>query len=297
MGCAACHGAQGRANGMSAAGLVDDWGNMLRPANLTQGWNYRGGHRPRDILTRLMAGIDGAGMPSYAEAVSSEDAWQLAYYVASLQEPAHWNLVARAARLSGALPETVHDPRWATVQRTDLHLRNVVDGNGEWVQPPTVVSVGLQAMYNGDTVAFRLTWDDPSHDPQAPSDALALVLKPEGVRGDTVSLQAWPYAGAPMLDIVHWTAEDQRATYETVAADFHQIPPGRKPAPVSSVAAYQDGRWQLVVARAARPTHPEGAAAIAPDDFVSVAVAVWDGGNPGARAVSPWVDMAFGDRP
>ena len=295
LGCAACHGAQGRANGMSAAGLVDDWGKKIRPANLTKGWNYRGGSQPRDIMLRLMAGIDGAGMPSYAEAVSGPDAWQLAYYVASLQEPAHWNLIAHAASITGSLPETLDDPRWASVERTDVRLRNVVQPDGEWVEPPTVVSVAVQAVYNGEAVAWRLSWDDPSQDQHGSPDALALVLKPEAAQGDTVTLQAWPYAGAPALDVCYWSAEDNAAR-ETVTTDYATAA-AREAAQASLTAAarYEDGQWQLIVQRPARPTNPERAASMTPDEFVSMAFAVWEGGNPGARAVSPWIDLVLSD--
>jgi len=30
---------------------------------------------------------------------------------------------------------------------------------------------------------------------------------------------------------------------------------------------------------------------IAPETFTSIAMAVWDGGNASARAVSPWIDV------
>ena len=120
LGCAACHGAAGRANGTSAATLVDDWGMPIRPADFTQGWTFRGGDQPRDIAMRLLTGIDGAGMPSYAEAVSGQDIWHLAYYVASLQERPSWRMVAHPLRVAGALPMTLDDPRWAQAEPTDV---------------------------------------------------------------------------------------------------------------------------------------------------------------------------------
>jgi DMSO reductase family type II enzyme heme b subunit len=237
-------------------------------------------------------------MPSYTGAVSPEDAWHLAYYVASLQEPPHWNLVARAAHVAGPLPQTVDDPRWETAERTDVRLRNAVSSDGEWVEAPTVDAVSFQVLANDEVAAFRFTWDDPSQDntqwPGA-SDAFALVLKPEAVKGDAVTLQAWPYEGAPALDIINWTADSRVATYETVAPDFHHIPPGPKPASVLSASAYGDGRWRLVLVRplAQQLPAPAEAAVLDPAEFTSVAIAVWDGSNPGARAVSPWIDLAF----
>jgi len=293
LGCAACHGSPGRANGPSAAGLTDDWGMPIRPANLTQGWSYRGGSDPRAVLLRVLTGIDGSGMPSYAEAVSPEDAWHLAYYVRSLQEPPQWNMITHPLAVGGALPETLDDPRWARAERTDVRLRNVVTPSGEWAAPPTVTAVSFQAVANADGIAFRFSWDDPSQgDGEAP-DRFALLLKPEGGQGDVVTLQAWPYQGAPALDIIHWTSDRRVGTYETVAPGFHDIPPGLKPARVVSAAAYENGRWTLVLQRPLHPANPERAAAIDPDGFTAIAFAVWDGGNPDARAVSPWVDLAL----
>ncbi|MDP3703840.1 MAG: cytochrome c, partial [Candidatus Omnitrophota bacterium] len=167
LGCASCHGAQGRANGPSAATLVDDWGKPIRPANLTKGWSYRGWPAPRDIMLRVLTGIDGAGMPSYTGAVSPEDAWHLAYYVASLEEPPHWNLVARAALVTRPLPIEALDPQWAAweaAERTDVRLRNVVRSDGEWVEPPTVDSVSFQVLMNEEAMVLRVVWDDPSED-------------------------------------------------------------------------------------------------------------------------------------
>lgn len=309
LGCVACHGPSGRANGPSAAGLVDDWGMKLRPADLTQGWSYRAGSDPQAVMLRMLTGIDGAGMPSYAEALSPEDAWHLAYYVASLQEPGHFNPVAYPTRITGTLPSAVNDPRWATVERNDAPLRNVVHADGAWAEPPTVKAISFQVVYNDTGMAFRLTWNDPTQDPavsqhgplgrtdQAMSDGVALVLKPAGSEGDTLTLQAWPYDGAPALDLCYWSAGTGQA-YETVTKEFDAVLARRAPqALLDSIAGYEDGRWQLVVQRPLVRTNPAGAAVIDVHGMTAIGFAVWDGGNPTARAVSPWVDLGLGVRP
>jgi cytochrome c oxidase cbb3-type subunit 2 len=294
LGCAACHGSAGRANGTSAAGLVDDWGMPIRPANLTQGWSFRGGSEPRDVVLRVLTGIDGAGMPSYAEAVSTEDAWHLAYYVASLQEPAHWNPIARAVHLAAPAPSGLADPRWPLVERTDVPVRNAVSPDGAWQSPPTVQAVSVQVISTDDAVTFRFSWDDPTKDVDPPVDGLALLLKPAGREGDVVTLQAWPYAGAPALDICYWSAEDY-PIIEHVAADFQGVVARADPQPaiLKGASAYADGRWSIVLQRPLHPQSPDGAAALSPGSLVAIAVMVWDGGNPTARAVSPWLDVAL----
>jgi cytochrome c oxidase cbb3-type subunit 2 len=291
LGCAACHGVSGRANGTSAPTLVDDWSMPIRPADLTLGWNYRGGLAPRDIAMRLTAGIDGAGMPSYLEAISPEDAWQLAYYVASLQDAPQWRMIVHAAWINGELPSAPDDPRWSSAEQADVMVRNVVTPEGEWAKPPTVRVVSLQAVHNGGMIAWRLTWSDPTQEHEgAVVDGIGLVLKPEGSAGDIVTLQAWPYEGAPPLDICHWSADSGAG--ETISMDFEFIRGTARPeAPLASAATYEDGRWRLVLQRPLKPTVPATGAVLTPEQFAGVAVAVWDGGNPGARAVSSWVDV------
>ncbi len=290
LGCAACHGVQGRANGTSAAGLVDDWGKPIRPANLTKGWSYRGGSAPRDTMLRLLTGIDGAGMPSYTGAVSPENAWQLAYYVASLQEPPHWNLIARVARINGQLPSTLDDPRWQSAERTDVRLRNAVEASGEWVEPPIIVSVTFRVMYNEEGIALLAMWDDPTQDQGESPDRLALLLRSPGVQGDVVSLQAWPYEGAPKLDVCLWSA-DTAQVEEAVAESYERTDAST----LVSSAHYEDGRWRLLVQRALRPASPAGAAALTADVLHPIAFTIWDGANSSARAVSPWIDLTFTD--
>ena len=293
LGCAACHGPMGRANGMSSAGLVDDWGMPVRPADFTQGWSFRGGAEPRDIALRLLTGIDGAGMPSYAEAVSGEDIWHLAYYVASLQEPPAWHMIAHPLRVAGALPAAADDPRWHEAESTDVRLRNVVQPSGEWAHPPTVRAVRMQAVYNEEAIVFRLTWDDPTReaaDSPAP-DGVALVLKPADTQGDVVTLQAWPYAGAPVLEFCHWTAAG--TAVDARASDFNTH--GWAGAALTASAGYDDGRWQVMLQRPLQPAAPERAAAITAKAFTSIAFVVWDGGNAEARAVSPWIDLSLRD--
>jgi DMSO reductase family type II enzyme heme b subunit len=299
LGCAACHGQAGRANGPSAAGLVDDWGMPIRSANLTQGWNYRGGSEPRSIMLRVLAGIDGSGMPSYAGAVSPEDAWHLAYYVASLHEPAHWNLIASPLRISGELPTDLDDPRWAKAPQTDLRLRNALTPDGEWGAPATINHVSVRAIHNDEAMSFWFSWDDPTEDrgTQAASDRLAVAFKPRGSEGDAVTLHAWPHREAQPLDLCAWSAGSDSAT-ELIAARFEEALGAEQAAdqtrvPRRSLAAYADGRWRLILQRPLHPGTLEAAGIISHDGLTAVAVAVWDGGNPEVRAVSAWIDLSL----
>ena len=65
LGCIECHGNVGRGDGTSAPTLVDNWDYRTWPANLTQGWTFRGGSNTEDIFKRFIGGIAGSPMPAF----------------------------------------------------------------------------------------------------------------------------------------------------------------------------------------------------------------------------------------
>ena len=65
LGCVECHGNVGRGDGTSAPTLEDSWGFQTWPANLTQGWTFRGGSDTEDIFKRFIGGIAGSPMPAF----------------------------------------------------------------------------------------------------------------------------------------------------------------------------------------------------------------------------------------
>jgi len=298
LGCASCHGVNGRANGLSSATLVDDWNAAIRPANLSYGWSYRGGSAPKEIMIRMLAGIDGSGMPSYSGAVSPEDAWHLAYYVASLQEEAFWNPIAHGAYIHGALPSSPDDSSWEQAEPNDLRLRQAIEADGSWAHPATTNKVRVQVLHNNQDVAVRLTWDDPSEDKSSGSaDSVSLILRPEGVAGDQVSLQVWPFRGAPALDLCTWVA-DGTLLGEVVADSFEQnVFNSSEKVMLAGSARYEDGQWQLVIQRPLAQAKLAGGAVLKHGELLPIAVAVWDAGNPGARAVTTWLDVRLDGGP
>ena len=79
----ACHGELGRGDGTSAPTLKDDWGNPIRPADLTKRWTFRGGPTREDIFRTFTTGLNGTPMPSFAESLTDEERWQLVDYIVS----------------------------------------------------------------------------------------------------------------------------------------------------------------------------------------------------------------------
>jgi len=93
--CAGCHGEKGRGDGALTEGHVpvdgvpakepgyfDDWGNRVKPRNLTQGF-FRGGRRPIDIYRRIRIGIKGTPMPAN-KVLTNKDTWHLINYVLNI---------------------------------------------------------------------------------------------------------------------------------------------------------------------------------------------------------------------
>lgn len=81
--CWECHGMTGRGDGEKAAGLKDDWGFPIRPANLTSG-QFKSGPAVSDIYRTISTGLAGTPMPSFRAAFPDADRWALANYILSL---------------------------------------------------------------------------------------------------------------------------------------------------------------------------------------------------------------------
>ena len=81
--CWECHGHTGKGDGEKAAGLKDDFGFPVRPANLTSG-QFKSGPAVEDIFRTISTGLSGTPMPSYRDSLSEADRWALAYYILSL---------------------------------------------------------------------------------------------------------------------------------------------------------------------------------------------------------------------
>jgi cytochrome c oxidase cbb3-type subunit I/II len=81
--CWECHGQEGRGDGEKAAGLTDDLGFSIPPANLTTG-QFKSGPSVKDIFRTMSTGLSGTPMPSFSDTLAEADRWALSYYVLSL---------------------------------------------------------------------------------------------------------------------------------------------------------------------------------------------------------------------
>jgi mono/diheme cytochrome c family protein len=86
--CWKCHGVEGRANGPSSDTLTDDQNRPIRPYNFQEETRFKCGTTDQDLYKIFMTGLDGTPMPSFADNIKPDEAWDLVFYLRSLQ-PMH----------------------------------------------------------------------------------------------------------------------------------------------------------------------------------------------------------------
>ena len=73
--CAPCHGPEGMGDGPAASTLKDSDERPLAPANLLMPLGC--GDREEDMVRTIMTGMSGTPMPSFSDALSSEEVWKI----------------------------------------------------------------------------------------------------------------------------------------------------------------------------------------------------------------------------
>jgi len=83
--CWKCHGVEGKANGPSASTLQDDLGRPILPYNFSEGGRFKCGSTDADLYKIFMTGLDGTPMPSFSDNIKPEEAWDLVFFLRTLQ--------------------------------------------------------------------------------------------------------------------------------------------------------------------------------------------------------------------
>lgn len=83
--CWKCHGPEGRGDGPSASTLTDSNDQPIRPYNFAAGSRFKCGSTNQDLYKIFMSGLDGTPMPSFADVVKPEEAWDLVHFLRTLQ--------------------------------------------------------------------------------------------------------------------------------------------------------------------------------------------------------------------
>jgi mono/diheme cytochrome c family protein len=162
IGCAQCHGESGRGDGPTAPTLRDDWGQYVRAADLTRPWTFNGGAERVDIYRSISTGLNGTPMAGFADGLTEEQRWQIVDFIQAISdgktEPGYANL-ATAVAVDREIDLDAADELFADAPRSLFPLF------GQIVQPgrafhPSVIAVEVQAVYDRDDVAIRVTWHD-----------------------------------------------------------------------------------------------------------------------------------------
>jgi len=275
--CNKCHGAEGRGDGPSRPELKDDWGQPIRPANLTRWWTFRGGAGRSDIAMRLAAGVLGTPMPSFIDSVEKpEDIWHLTNYILSLgPEPPQYATLITATSVTDAIPDDPNAPFWKKIARQNIPLMGQVI-----VDPrnfnPSIDMVSIRAAWNDKEVAFHLTWDDPTQtaaEAKRSADGVALQFPPMlgagperpyflmGDESEAVYLLRWEQGKGAMEASANGPAKVKAL-------------PGSE---VAGKAVYDNGQYRLVIKRALAPKD-ENRTRFQPAVFTPIAFQAWDGG-------------------
>ncbi len=161
-GCGRCHGEIGYGDGGSAPTLVDDWGQHIRVADLSMPWTFRGGGTREDIFRTMSSGFNGTPMPGFHGSLPVEDIWGIVDYIVSLSgnstEAPYANLLT-ATGTDEDLDLERADELFAEVPEAMFPLVGQIMEPGRNFYPQ-ILAVNVQALYNREEIAFRLTWND-----------------------------------------------------------------------------------------------------------------------------------------
>jgi mono/diheme cytochrome c family protein len=165
IGCVKCHGTLGRADGPSAPTLVDDWGQPIRPADLSQSWTFRGGSSREDIFRTMSTGFNGTPMPGFVDALKPEERWAITDYIASLSGdngPGYTNLVV-ARHVQDPIDLTKGTANFTSAPAARFPIIGQVTEPGRAFHP-SATSALVQAVYDADSIALLVRWHDIAAD-------------------------------------------------------------------------------------------------------------------------------------
>lgn len=274
--CWQCHGKQGRGDGVSAAGMKDDWGFPIRPVNFTKSWRFRGGDRLEDIYRTFTTGFNGTPMPSFVDAIpAAADRWALAAFVKSLARPQKSGQVLKAGFVSGEIPADPYAKAWEDAELFDFPLAGQIIQEPRWFKPMHDV-ITARALYNKREIALLLEWDDGTNskgEGGKPADQVALQLPAGGPDGAEKPYFILGDAKHP-VDLWRWNAV-RGLTRVTAKGAGKQTP--REASGVVAQASYKEGQYRVILRRPLKAG--PGETQIEPGAFVPIAFQLWDGDN------------------
>ena len=304
--CFTCHGKMLRGDGRT--NLKDDWDYPVRTPNLTQGWKFKGGTTPEDILYRFVTGMNGSAMPSYSDSIKDEDQWHLANYISSMALAGFdQEKIFKASLVKQQIPLNMDAVLWQSVSSTKIAIQAQTSIEPLWINNAVDV-VNVRALYNDSEIGLLLEWDDPVQDdvhyrnrevkrfkdsyvqtvgeiPREPGvfrDAIAVQFPVKAQMDRSVSV----FRGDPNNPVNLWIWKTDFVSNAGIAVEERnawgiRLPDKGQPATghqVRSTAEWKDGRWRVVMIRPLK-TNDQYDVQFAKDRIVPISFNVWDGSN------------------
>ena len=106
-------------------------------------------------------------MPRHSKRIYKDnEIWDIVHYVItlpSLKKPKASREI-KSIKVEGSLPMNPEDDAWKAGPSFYIPLAGqILESEKNFY--PTIDSVWIQAIHNGDEIAFKLRWDDPNFDP------------------------------------------------------------------------------------------------------------------------------------
>lgn len=159
--CYRCHGESLKGDGELAESLMDAWKHAVFVHDITNPHYFKSGHKAEDLFRTITSGLDGTPMGSYIH-IPEEDRWALVHYIRSKLvkefKEAEFETDVYSLPVGVELNTDPSSPVWEGVASTNLVLRPLSARRG------AVEFINVASVNNGDQLAIRLQWEDPTHD-------------------------------------------------------------------------------------------------------------------------------------
>jgi mono/diheme cytochrome c family protein len=214
--CSKCHGENGEGK------LDPTWrtaeGYPITSRNFRRGV-FKGGRAGRDLFLRFSTGLPGTPMPRGE--LSADQVWRVVQYVLGLSDPNAQDLALirrreiTAKRVS-QLPSGPTDVAWDSATETRVALMPL------WWHDGYLDAVRVRAVHDGQRVAFRLEWNDPTHD----VGGVQISRFSDGAGIELTDQESPPLfamgAAKEVVNIWHWKAlwDEDRKAFQDVAQAF-----------------------------------------------------------------------------
>lgn len=212
----------------------------------------------------------------------------------------------RVVRIAQAAPADPQSPLWDRGEEAEIPL-----SSQQIYQPGggTTRAVRVRGLEDGQTIAFRLSWDDDSRNDtigDLPSDAAAIQLPTDAAQvpyqcmgQSTNKVNIWQWKAALELegqDNFGATVRQESGVRNLISNGICKAVDTAQASYTPQVRSFHDGKqWQVVFTRALGPGDLT-AAPLVPATNSAIAFAVWNGARGEARgmkSVSTWNTLEF----